>query len=102
MEEDFVAPLSHFIELPFLGCFILTGSSITLTTYHHYLGSEFGRPFLLLTIILGWCFILLQVYEFYDCQCDITYCIYQSICFCTVGLHFTHVLGGVVVLTVLF
>ncbi|MBM6549332.1 cytochrome c oxidase subunit 3 [Streptococcus dysgalactiae subsp. equisimilis] len=97
-----MAPLSHFIELPFLGCFILTGSSITLTTYHHYLGSEFGRPFLLLTIILGWCFILLQVYEFYDCQCDITYCIYQSICFCTVGLHFTHVLGGVVVLTVLF
>nr|YP_009681601.1 cytochrome c oxidase subunit III [Tracheophilus cymbius]QDP13008.1 cytochrome c oxidase subunit 3 [Tracheophilus cymbius] len=101
-EEGDVSSLSDFFELPFLGCFILIGSSITASAYHHYLGSWQSRVFLLLTIFLGCCFILLQVFEFYDCECDLTYCVYQACCLCTVGLHFSHVVGGVVALSWLY
>lgn len=41
-EEDDVFPLSSFIELPLLGCFFLTGSSVAVTAYHHYLGSGYS------------------------------------------------------------
>nr|YP_009236157.1 cytochrome c oxidase subunit 3 [Fascioloides magna]AMF83641.1 cytochrome c oxidase subunit 3 [Fascioloides magna] len=100
--EDDLSPLSDPLELPLLGCFILTGSSITVTTYHHYLGSVYGRSFLLLTIVLGCSFLGLQIFEFYDCKCDITFCIYEAVCFSTVGLHFLHVFGGIVALSVLY
>nr|YP_009261928.1 cytochrome c oxidase subunit III [Echinochasmus japonicus]AKL39056.1 cytochrome c oxidase subunit III [Echinochasmus japonicus] len=100
-EEEGVSPLSSFVELPLLGCFFLTGSSITVTAYHHYLGSGSSRVFLLGTIILGACFIGVQLAEFYSASCDLLFCIYQAVCFCTVGLHFIHVLGGLVALSVL-
>nr|QUL60401.1 cytochrome c oxidase subunit III [Echinostomatidae sp. CA-2021] len=101
-EEKVVNPISHFMELPLLGCFLLSGSSITITTYHHYYGTAGCHYYLLGTIILGWCFILLQVYEFYDCCCDITFCFYIGVCFATVGLHFLHVMGGLIVMMVLY
>lgn len=101
-EEKVVNPISHFMELPLLGCFLLRGSSITITTYHHYYGTAGCHYYLLGTIILGRCFILLQVYEFYDCCCDITFCSYIGVCFATVGLHFLHVLGGLIVMMVLY
>lgn len=41
-EEEGVFPLSSFIELPLLGCFLLTGSSITITAYHYFLGSGYS------------------------------------------------------------
>nr|YP_010693880.1 cytochrome c oxidase subunit III [Morishitium polonicum]WCD42517.1 cytochrome c oxidase subunit 3 [Morishitium polonicum] len=101
-EEVDVSSLSDFFELPFLGCFLLIGSSLTITAYHHYCGSKLGRIFLFFTIILGVCFIILQCFEFYGCDCDISYCVYQASCFCTVGLHFSHVLAGVIALSVLY
>nr|BDB04164.1 cytochrome c oxidase subunit III [Fasciola gigantica]BDB04188.1 cytochrome c oxidase subunit III [Fasciola gigantica]BDB04224.1 cytochrome c oxidase subunit III [Fasciola gigantica]BDB04236.1 cytochrome c oxidase subunit III [Fasciola gigantica]BDB04248.1 cytochrome c oxidase subunit III [Fasciola gigantica] len=100
--EDDLSPLSSPLELPLLGCFILTGSSVTVTTYHHYLGSYYGRSFLLLTIILGFGFLVLQMFEFYDCECDFTFCVYGSVCFSTVGLHFLHVFGGLIALCFLY
>nr|YP_009650985.1 cytochrome c oxidase subunit III [Uvitellina sp. SSS-2019]QCY72811.1 cytochrome c oxidase subunit 3 [Uvitellina sp. SSS-2019] len=101
-EESGVFSISSFSELPLLGCFILGGSSVTATAYHHNLGSFSSRYFLLFTIFLGCCFIGLQLVEFYDCGCDLSFCVYQASCFCTVGLHFLHVLGGVLALFVLF
>nr|YP_010461003.1 cytochrome c oxidase subunit III [Artyfechinostomum malayanum]UUF68156.1 cytochrome c oxidase subunit III [Artyfechinostomum malayanum] len=98
-EEEFVVPLSHFNELPLLGCFLLTGSSITITTYHQEYGTAYCWLYLLATIILGSGFILLQLYEFYDSWCDITFCYYQGVCFATVGLHFMHVMGGLIAMT---
>nr|AQS80275.1 cytochrome c oxidase subunit III [Fasciola jacksoni] len=100
--EDDLASLSDPLELPLLGCFILTGSSITVTTYHHYLGSFRGHLFLFLTLILGCGFLVLQLVEFYDCRCDITFCVYGAVCFSTVGLHFLHVLGGIAALSFLY
>lgn len=100
--EDDIDSISSPLELPLLGCFVLTGSSITVTTYHHFIGSAYRSPFLLLTIILGRRFIGLQIFEFYECGCDITFCVYDAVCFCTVGLHFLHVLGGLVALSLLY
>lgn len=90
--------ISDFIELPFLGCFILIGSSILITAYHHRLGYNYSFILLLSTILLGACFILLQLYEFYDCDCGLLYRVYYAAAFCTVGLHFSHVLLGLIVL----
>lgn len=56
---------------------------------------------LLCTIILGWGFLGIQLFEFYTCDCDLLFCVYQAVCFCTVGLHFMHVLGGIIALTIL-
>nr|WCH58141.1 cytochrome c oxidase subunit III [Holostephanus sp. FJ-2023] len=92
--------ISAFIELPFLGCFILIGSSILITAYHHSLGYNYSSILLLSTILLGACFIVLQLYEFYDCDCSLLYSVYYAAAFCTVGLHFSHVLIGLIVLSV--
>lgn len=55
---------------------------------------------MLSAIILGFCFILMQIFEFFDCGADVIDCFYYSCCFCTVGLHFSHVLVGLVALIV--
>lgn len=51
--------------------------------------------------MLGIRFILLQLFEFYDCDCDVLRRVYYACSFCTVGLHFTHVFMGVAGLIVL-
>lgn len=50
---------------------------------------------------MGLGFIGVQLAEFYTCGCDVLFCVYQAACFCTVGLHFLHVLGGLIGLSVL-
>ena len=92
--------ISAFIELPFLGCFILIGSSILITAYHHRIGYRYSSYLLGSTVLLGACFIILQLYEFYDCDCGLLYSVYYAAAFCTVGLHFRHVLIGLIVLRV--
>nr|WSP01988.1 cytochrome c oxidase subunit 3 [Wallinia sp. URM-2015] len=96
------ACISDSMELPFLGCFFLLGSSLTATAYHHKFGSSLALPLLGFTMFLGSCFVLLQMFEFYDCFCDLLYSSYYAVAFCTVGLHFSHVLMGLVGLTILF
>nr|YP_009516732.1 cytochrome c oxidase subunit III [Paragonimus heterotremus]AYE67504.1 cytochrome c oxidase subunit III [Paragonimus heterotremus] len=94
-------PISSMMELPLLGSFLLIGSSITATTYHHCRGLEFSWIFLVVTIVLGLSFILLQIFEFYDCECDVLSNVYYAGAFSTVGLHFSHVFVGVSGLIVL-
>nr|ALD62338.2 cytochrome c oxidase subunit 3 [Echinostoma hortense] len=101
-EEEGSGYLASWIESPLLACLLLTGSSVTLTTYHHYLGTWHCRIYLFLTIVLGSLFMLLQVFEFYDCSTDATFSLYMAVCFCTVGLHFLHVLLGLTVLSIVF
>nr|QDA21728.1 cytochrome c oxidase subunit 3 [Amphimerus sp. JM-2019] len=93
--------LSDKLELPLLGCFLLLTSSLTATVYHHCFSLPYGYYFLVLSLFLGACFIVLQFCEFYDCYCDFSYCSYFSAAFCTVGLHFLHVVLGLVAITVL-
>lgn len=47
-----------------------------------------------MTLVLGICFIMLQGKEFYDCSCDLLGSSFSASSFCTVGLHFIHVLLG--------
>lgn len=56
---------------------------------------------MLLTILLGSCFVLLQAFEFFDCGCDLLGGSYYATAFSTVGLHFTHVFLGLVALSAL-
>nr|YP_010690150.1 cytochrome c oxidase subunit III [Paragonimus iloktsuenensis]WBU12989.1 cytochrome c oxidase subunit III [Paragonimus iloktsuenensis] len=93
--------ISSATELPLLGSFLLIGSSITATTYHHCRGLNISWVFLAVTIVLGLSFILLQAVEFYECECDVLNDVYYSSVFCTVGLHFSHVFVGVLGLSVL-
>nr|QXU59705.1 cytochrome c oxidase subunit 3 [Bothridium pithonis] len=88
--------LSSSLELPFLGCFILLGSSVTVTGFHHLLFWEYSWVLLSLTIVLGICFVGMQLYEFNEIGINIYDSSFHASSFCTVGLHFSHVLIGAV------
>nr|YP_011003935.1 cytochrome c oxidase subunit 3 [Dactylogyrus simplex]WPS93113.1 cytochrome c oxidase subunit 3 [Dactylogyrus simplex] len=94
--------LSPYLEIPFFGCFLLIGSSVTATGFHHSAGTRSGDVHLLATLILGAGFVWLQLIEFGECPVSIVSSVYHASCFCTVGLHFSHVLIGLIFLAVLF
>lgn len=88
--------LSRPIEIPFLGCFLLLGSRITVTAFHHILNYKLAWVLLLLTAVLGVCFVALQMVELNEVLISITDRRFHASRFCTIGLHFRHVLLGVV------
>jgi len=65
-------------------------------------GSGYDYLALCATLFLGRGFIVMQAFEFYDCDCDILFTVYNAARFCTVGLHFLHVVIGLVGLLVIF
>nr|UFQ88779.1 cytochrome c oxidase subunit III [Rhinebothroides sp. MZUSP 8014]UFQ88803.1 cytochrome c oxidase subunit III [Rhinebothroides sp. MZUSP 8016] len=95
--------LSSPLELPFLGCFLLLGSSITVTGFHHLLSWEWSWILLVLTILLGISFVFMQLAEMNEIGMNLIDTSFHASSFCTVGLHFSHVLLGVIGLcTILF
>uniref|UniRef100_A0AAU7N3P4 Cytochrome c oxidase subunit 3 n=1 Tax=Dollfustrema vaneyi TaxID=438518 RepID=A0AAU7N3P4_9TREM len=100
-QVESLSPLSSPSELPFLGCFLLIGSSIVATCYHHCIGLRYNNFNLFYVIVLGGLFIFLQLCEFYDSGCDIFYDSFYCSSFCTVGLHFCHVVVGLVLLSII-
>lgn len=88
--------LSRSLEIPFVGCFVLLGSSVTVTAFHHLLGWKYCDFFLFLTVVLGLSFVVLQISEMEDISVNIFDARFYARRFCTVGLHFSHVLLGVV------
>nr|YP_009240942.1 cytochrome c oxidase subunit III [Brachycladium goliath]ALN38355.1 cytochrome c oxidase subunit III [Brachycladium goliath] len=100
-EDEGVLSISDYMELPLLGSFLLLSSSVTVTAYHHFVGLGRAWVFLVPTVVLGLCFVLMQIWELADCECDLLWSTYDAACFCTVGLHFSHVLLGVGGLSVL-
>lgn len=95
--------LSYPLEIPLLGCFLLLGSRITVTGFHHLIPFEYSWVLLLLTLLLGVAFVALQIWEMNEILVNILGSRFHACCFCTVGLHFSHVLLGVVALaTMLF
>nr|YP_009414355.1 cytochrome c oxidase subunit III [Dactylogyrus lamellatus]ALP29095.1 cytochrome c oxidase subunit III [Dactylogyrus lamellatus] len=102
-QEEGQENLSPYLEIPFFGCFLLIGSSITITAYHHTQGSFVAADLhLLVTLVLGINFVLLQLEEFSECSITILDSVYHASCFCTVGLHFSHVVIGLLLLITLF
>lgn len=93
---EYYTNLSSSLELPFLGCFILLGSSVTVTGFHHLLGWNYSWLFLMLTIVLGFMFIMLQISEMEEIVANLFDTSFHASSLCTVGLHFSHVLLGVI------
>lgn len=94
--------LSSPLEIPFIGCFILLGRSVTVTGFHHLLSWDFSWILLLLTILLGVSFVFLQLFEMKEIFINICDRSFHARSFCTVGLHFRHVLLGVAGLATIF
>nr|UFQ89283.1 cytochrome c oxidase subunit III [Echeneibothrium multiloculatum] len=88
--------LSGPLEIPLLGCFLLLGSSITVTAFHHLLDWEWSWVLLVLTIVLGIFFVFLQLVEMSEIAIDIFDSSFYASSFCTVGLHFSHVVLGAI------
>lgn len=93
--------LSDPLEIPFLGCFLLLGSSITITGFHHLLGWNYSWVLLFFTLILGVSFVTLQVYEIGECKINILSSSFYARSFCTVGAHSSHVLLGVIAMAII-
>nr|YP_001218744.1 cytochrome c oxidase subunit III [Echinococcus shiquicus]BAF56498.1 cytochrome oxidase subunit 3 [Echinococcus shiquicus] len=94
--------LSSSLEIPFVGCFVLLGSSITVTGFHHLLGWRWCDLFLFVTIVLGLSFVVLQILEMEEISFNMVDGSFYSSSFCTVGLHFSHVVLGIIGLMMLF
>nr|QZZ81257.1 cytochrome c oxidase subunit III [Prosthogonimus pellucidus] len=98
-EDGGISTISDWFDLPLVGCFLLMSSSFAVTAYHNLFDPTGDSPLLLvIAIFLGLGFVFLQLFEFWECLCDFTFCVYYSSAFSTVGLHFIHVLLGLVVL----
>nr|YP_009906238.1 cytochrome c oxidase subunit III [Azygia hwangtsiyui]QLH90207.1 cytochrome c oxidase subunit 3 [Azygia hwangtsiyui] len=89
-----LSPISAFYGIPLVCCFLLLGSSVTATAFHHNLGLGGSNNYLICTLVLGVCFIAAQLYEFHLCEFCWSDNAFYSICFCIVGLHFSQVLVG--------
>nr|UFQ88275.1 cytochrome c oxidase subunit III [Anthocephalum sp. LRP 10373]UFQ88287.1 cytochrome c oxidase subunit III [Anthocephalum sp. LRP 10374] len=88
--------LSSPLEIPLLGCFVLLGSSITVTGFHHLMDWSWSWILLGLTIFLGISFVGLQMAEMNEITMSIFDSSFHASSFCTVGLHFSHVIIGAV------
>nr|QCP68148.1 cytochrome c oxidase subunit 3 [Fimbriaria fasciolaris] len=100
-DYEYYPNLSSALELPFLGCFILLGSSLTVTCYHHLINWSYSWVCLFSTIILGFSFVFLQMFEMEEIIMNIVDTTFHASSLCTIGLHFSHVILGVVGLTVI-
>lgn len=93
--------------LPFINTMILLTSGLTLTFAHHALKVNHRSKFVLglfLTVLLGFIFLGLQVYEYFEAYhygMTLESGIYGSTFFMMTGFHGFHVLLGVVMLTVM-
>lgn len=91
--------------MPLLNTVILIFSSITVTTAHKYLLLGRYDRFkidLLFTILLGFIFEVLQIFEYYSAAFNITDGIYGSTFYTLTGLHGLHVFLGACFLLVIF
>nr|YP_009544208.1 cytochrome c oxidase subunit III [Parabreviscolex niepini]AYO27334.1 cytochrome c oxidase subunit 3 [Parabreviscolex niepini] len=87
--------VSDSLEIPLVACFLLLGSSISITGFHHVYSWGYSSVLLWLTAFLGCCFVLLQIIEFSEAVSNLISNGFYSACLSTVGLHFFHVWVGV-------
>nr|QVM79171.1 cytochrome c oxidase subunit III [Spondylis buprestoides] len=85
------------IEIPLLNTLILLTSGLTVTWAHHSLMENNYKQSLqglLLTVILGFYFTLLQAYEYIEASFTISDAAYGSSFFMATGFHGLHVIIG--------
>nr|YP_009050380.1 cytochrome c oxidase subunit III [Carterocephalus silvicola]AIC09079.1 cytochrome c oxidase subunit III [Carterocephalus silvicola] len=91
-----ITPFNPF-QIPLLNTIILITSGVTVTWAHHALmENNFTqtKQSLLITILLGIYFTILQAYEYYEAPFTIADSIYGSTFFMATGFHGLHVLIG--------
>nr|AXS66625.1 cytochrome c oxidase subunit 3 [Curculionoidea sp. 2 KM-2017] len=91
------------LEIPLLNTLILITSGLTITWAHHsIMENDYYQSLkgLSLTVILGFYFTLLQIYEYKQAPFTIADSIYGSTFFMTTGLHGLHVIIGSIFLFV--
>nr|YP_010516249.1 cytochrome c oxidase subunit III [Atteva aurea]UXL88409.1 cytochrome c oxidase subunit III [Atteva aurea] len=97
-----ITPFNPF-QIPLLNTIILITSGITVTWAHHSLmENNFSQmsQSLLLTIILGIYFTILQAYEYIEAPFSISDSIYGSTFFMATGFHGLHVIIGTLFLLI--
>ena len=90
-------------DLPLINTLILLLSGTTVTWSHHALIEGDRKGFiqgLILTVILGFSFTLLQIYEYSHAAFDFSGHIYGSVFYMATGFHGFHVLIGTIFLAV--
>lgn len=95
--------------LPFINTILLVSSSVTLTIAHHALLNNERTKLklnLLITLILGFCFLALQAEEYIHAYTEMGLTlgsgIYGSTFFMLTGFHGMHVTIGATMLTIMF
>nr|YP_006460287.1 cytochrome c oxidase subunit III [Ochlodes venata]ADI75322.1 cytochrome c oxidase subunit III [Ochlodes venata] len=99
-----IIPFNPF-QIPLLNTIILITSGVTVTWAHHALmENNFTQTkhSLLITIILGIYFTILQAYEYYEASFSIADSIYGSTFFMATGFHGIHVIIGTIFLLTCF
>lgn len=97
-----ITPFNPF-QIPLLNTVILLSSGITLTWSHHrILIKKFNQAFisLLVTVLLGFYFTILQVLEYFEASFTISDRVFGSIFFLATGFHGAHVIIGSIFLLV--
>lgn len=85
------------LEIPLLNTLILLSSGLTITWAHHrIIENNYNQSLqgLTLTVILGFYFTLLQLFEYIEAPFTISDRVYGSTFFITTGLHGLHVIIG--------
>nr|YP_009441752.1 cytochrome c oxidase subunit III [Vincenzellus ruficollis]AOY39297.1 cytochrome c oxidase subunit 3 [Vincenzellus ruficollis] len=85
------------MQIPFLNTLILLSSGLTVTWAHHSLmENNFKQTFqsLLITVILGIYFSILQGYEYIESSFSISDAVYGSSFYMATGFHGIHVIIG--------
>lgn len=99
-----LTPFNPF-QIPLLNTIILLSSGISVTWCHHSLlenNHQQALQSLLLTIILGIYFTILQAYEYLEAPFCIADSIYGRSFFIATGFHGLHVIIGTLFLTICF
>nr|YP_010463774.1 cytochrome c oxidase subunit III [Spelaeomysis bottazzii]UUL70723.1 cytochrome c oxidase subunit III [Spelaeomysis bottazzii] len=91
-------------QVPLLNSLILLSSGVSVTWAHHSMLEkkfEEAKISLLVTVMLGMYFTLLQMYEYYDAQYSISDSIFGACFFVATGFHGLHVIIGTLFLSVM-
>nr|WDA98152.1 cytochrome c oxidase subunit III [Macaca mulatta]WDA98165.1 cytochrome c oxidase subunit III [Macaca mulatta]WDA98178.1 cytochrome c oxidase subunit III [Macaca mulatta]WDA98191.1 cytochrome c oxidase subunit III [Macaca mulatta]WDA98204.1 cytochrome c oxidase subunit III [Macaca mulatta] len=99
-----ITPLNP-MEVPLLNTSVLLASGVTITWAHHSLMNNDRKQTiqaLLITILLGIYFTLLQISEYFEAPFTISDGIYGSTFFLTTGFHGLHVIIGSTFLFICF
>nr|WPM98425.1 cytochrome c oxidase subunit 3 [Ochthebius quadricollis] len=93
------------IQIPLLNTLILLTSGLTVTWAHHSLmenNFNQAKQGLLLTVILGIYFTILQAYEYMEASFTISDAVYGSTFFMATGFHGLHVIIGTTFLMICY